>query len=645
MKLRLLIFILLTASALIVLTFLRRPVIAQSPTPVTSCGSLSAANTSYVLQNDISSAGTCITISNNNITFDLNGHKITYDTGATASVYGIQLPVGTAGTHLTSSVAGGGVFNSTACKINLQTTPNTSGLCTGAYAIYDQGSNALGTVEIDHLTIVNYGLDSSGIRAFPNNGGSANIHDNTLCPYYTKTALNHFTVIGEIWMSGFSGGPAVVNNNIVGGTACLSVTGFSQGYGYVGIYIEHPQPFSPTLKITNNQISMAAPVRDGYGIEILCNANSTTVLNFEIANNTVIRSGGRGILMDAEGAQDSMGCGTGTIHDNTINVKEPANEGAGSGDALGVTVRFNASHIQVYNNNITVAVGAGQCPAQFFTDTASDCSGIGIKLQGNVGTSGLDLQNTATNNTVTVTTNGTAFTPVGLYGNSTGGPLSYFSGNTVTSNAVNVASVPNGAGNGFDGCGNHWTYKNNTFIEGPNPFSYLTYATLWFCNSSTQQPGGSDATGNVFLDNIYSGGAGVDNVGLSTGNNSFSYFAEWTYTLTVKGSNGLPISGATVTAVGANNTETIAGTTSTNGQVPLILTDHFTSGTSLSSATTTQYNAHSVTISAPGCPSLNYSLTITAPTSDTRTLSCGGSGPGPSVAPAPTIFAARGIAK
>ncbi|MGC9291680.1 MAG: IPT/TIG domain-containing protein [Acidobacteriaceae bacterium] len=47
----------------------------------TSCQALTANNTTYVLQNDVSSTGTCFEIENDNITLDLNGHTITYGTG------------------------------------------------------------------------------------------------------------------------------------------------------------------------------------------------------------------------------------------------------------------------------------------------------------------------------------------------------------------------------------------------------------------------------------------------------------------------------------------------------------------------------------------------------------------------------------
>lgn len=49
-----------------------------------ACGTLSTANTTYILDNDVSSTGTCFTINANNVEFNLNGKTITYDTFAGA---------------------------------------------------------------------------------------------------------------------------------------------------------------------------------------------------------------------------------------------------------------------------------------------------------------------------------------------------------------------------------------------------------------------------------------------------------------------------------------------------------------------------------------------------------------------------------
>ncbi len=61
-------------------------------------------------------------------------------------------------------------------------------------------------------------------------------------------------------------------------------------------------------------------------------------------------------------------------------------------------------------------------------------------------------------------------------------------------------------------------------VPQPVPLGFYTCEPLWFCNAVTQQPGAQDTTGNVFIDNTYSGGAGPDNIGLtSSAGNTFGY--------------------------------------------------------------------------------------------------------------------------
>lgn len=47
---------------------------------INQCGTLSQANTKYILDNDVSSEGTCFTITADDVELDLNGKTVTYDT-------------------------------------------------------------------------------------------------------------------------------------------------------------------------------------------------------------------------------------------------------------------------------------------------------------------------------------------------------------------------------------------------------------------------------------------------------------------------------------------------------------------------------------------------------------------------------------
>lgn len=67
---------------------------------VTDCGCLNQSNTDYILQNDVSSNGSCFTLGGNNSSLDLNGHTVTFDNAAptTVSNGGFELGSGGAAT-------------------------------------------------------------------------------------------------------------------------------------------------------------------------------------------------------------------------------------------------------------------------------------------------------------------------------------------------------------------------------------------------------------------------------------------------------------------------------------------------------------------------------------------------------------------
>src|ERR1700730_4046030 len=80
-------FLMLTASYRT--SFSRSPA-SPKPRHLTECGILSVKGRMYVLENDVSSGGTCFSIQADDITLNLNGHAVAY--GVTENVvpsYGI----------------------------------------------------------------------------------------------------------------------------------------------------------------------------------------------------------------------------------------------------------------------------------------------------------------------------------------------------------------------------------------------------------------------------------------------------------------------------------------------------------------------------------------------------------------------------
>lgn len=533
---------------------------AAAGTPLTACGTLSQAGTTYVLQNDVSSPGICFAIAASGITLNLNGHTITYNT----TVQDTQSAITSNGSDFTprTHITNGSIVQGAGC---------------GPGSCYQSRVVDMTNLEADHLTISYQGDDN---EAFEIPGGNqALIHDNIIHPNCTKRVLNHYGNFAAIYVRG-TGGNIVIDNNDI------------EGKGYIGIEYDHSSiAVTPPLRITNNTIKMAAPIRDAYGVT-LGSANNDNI-GFEIAHNTIQQPSGRGIIIEGWTDSSSPGPGNGTVHDNTISAKEAANEGYSAGDPVGIQVRFGAHGVQVYNNTITLSVGSGACPQQFSTDTGADCIGNGIKLMG--GTYGTNNQ--AYNNTITIDTNSPTLNGSGLYGDGTSDALSYFSGNTVTSNSVIVDVTET------DGCGSNWLFKDNTFIEATNPQGFSTFHTVWFCNS-----GGP--SNNIFLDNTYQGGASPDNLG-GSGSNPYSYFIKWSLNVSVKDALGNAVSGATVSAVATGGgTETVTQVTDSSGNAQLILTDHSASGTSATAPNVVAYTPHTVTVSKTLCTTASTSVQL-----------------------------------
>jgi len=568
---------------------------ATAGTPVTACGTLSNAGTTYTLQNDVSSSGTCMLIGADNVTFDLNGHTITYDTGGSSSVYGVTDtdPNTILGTHITSSNGQGNIqMSNAACYVNLTTGPG-QGLCATSHAVWIRDG------EVDHLTLTYYGEDSHGIYLYY--GSTANVHDNILYPNHTKAALTHYVEQGEIEIFYISGLITVQNNTIgaVGG-----------GYGLgsaAGIFVSHPNTTSRMAEIYNNNLKMAAAVHDGYAILIGC-GNSPS--SFEVSGNT-INEAGRGILIDNYSTNNATGCTGvygGTVHDNNVTVNEsPDPEGAA--DAVGIQARGGANNVDVYHNTVTLNVGSGACPPHFYTDTGSDCEGLAIKLLVIASQGGANL--VAHDNTVVANTNTTTITlgATGLYGDGIADSGSSFYNNSVTGNSI-LTSV-----NGVDGCGDNWLFRNNTLSSSTPLQTFMTLGNLAYCNTGSSTA--HDTNNIVLQDNTYAGSAGQDDIGESYAGsgNPFSYYVKWSYNVTVL-NGATPVSGVTVTAVATGGgTETVSGTTNSSGQATLVLTNHYVTGTT-APGTQTNFTPHNVTYSGNGC-SGSTTVNITATTSVT----------------------------
>lgn len=112
---------------------------------IDSCGTLSSAGTTYVLQNDVVANGTCFTLAANDIVIDLNGKTVTYDNAPPISVPNYGFEAALSGTWDTSSAP-----NATRAEGSLL----TSTLYKGSYALKFSTPCANQTVQsVDEITL------------------------------------------------------------------------------------------------------------------------------------------------------------------------------------------------------------------------------------------------------------------------------------------------------------------------------------------------------------------------------------------------------------------------------------------------------------------------------------------------------------
>ena len=556
---------------------------------ITSCGSLDTISTTYVLQNDVISDGQCFNINANNIVLDLNGHTVTYNNVSGDEVYGITTNWNRDGIRITNGTIRQGIGNGYQSDV-----------------IHPlQASN----VEIDHLNIYYQGENVTGIEI---NGGSyahdANVHDNMIYPNSNKR------IDSVLGYASHYGGFSVIDVPATGGKISIK-NNYIEGKGFSGISFGYngTTPPTGTVEINDNTVKMASPIRDGYAIAI--GSGIAANVGFEIARNTIVQSSGRGILVAGDYNANSPGPGLGDVHDNSVDVREAEDTGEylnAPGTGVGIQLRFGAHDVKIYNNNVSVHAGKDACPAQFPESTGSDCMAIGIKvIAGQTA-----INNQVYNNAVTAETNDPAsnLNAIGLYGDGISDGSNIFYGNTITSNSI-LADV-----NDNDGGGSGFIFKSNNFIKGANPQNFHSIKVGNWIQSSTD---------NVFLDNIWSNGAGVDDI-LNAGSSdngtfgNYSLFSKWYLNIAVKdASTNLPVIGANVSAIAGVN-ETIAGITDTNGNAQLVLTDYKRYGTTYPATTNyLQYTPHNLTIKKAGYDDNTSTVTMDATKSVNILMSSG----------------------
>ncbi|MBZ5700353.1 MAG: hypothetical protein LAN84_00740 [Acidobacteriia bacterium] len=544
-----------------------------------SCGILASGGTTYILQQDVSSPGTCFSVQANNITLNLNGHTITY-----ATAPGNQPRYGILAEACWDTSVAGNPCGGTADHLTVENGSITQGSAAPAYSHGIRIGQINGT---NQLTVHDVTFTVSAISSIPIfttfAGADSLIFKNTFQNNVTVIYNRHQIQGAAIKFTNSQGarnGQTIHDNTIVGG---------AQG----GIFSA-----SPGTQFYNNTIRQNGRYSNDFAIYEWGN-------NDAAFNNVISPVSGRGIQIGG-GAVSVNGHGMGSngavAHDNKITVIElpqncdysPGGTGCNACEpagAFGIQFDDNPSNGQAYNNTVTAK--AEQCDAQALrlTDTGpGNSSHDNTYIASRIGS--------GTGKAV-----GLGFAVLPNHFSST---HDTFIGDTAT---VWVDWL--GAAGGF-------TCLQCTLGKGSNPAS--NYVTFSFFN------GGHPAAGLHFVDTTFTGGAAKDSTDMQAiGPNRLSaeYFIDWTYTLTVQNTLARPVAGASVTIRDARGEPAFTGTTDANGRVSAVLNELHMHNTS--SAVIRQVNTpHTISVTAAGCTGAPapYPVKVTQTITQTVQLQC-----------------------
>ncbi|MEW6294782.1 MAG: NosD domain-containing protein [Candidatus Diapherotrites archaeon] len=492
---------------------------------INSCRALDQPNTTYVLTQDVSSADSCFFVYGDNITLDLNGHKITYATGSkqnSCSTY-----IGT----VSGNICHYAVYNSD----NPTTIPDTPAPYNGRWnlmannftlkngiigqgnggashstAIYWASSNA----EFANLTVTVNGNDSDNLYTT----GSNHIHHNNFINESTVVTNRHQG--REVIYS--SGTDSLIHDNkIVGGP---------QNGIRTGSFLARS-----TAKIYRNDIRHNAVVTNPYGITVLL------ADNYEVYDNNIIPVNGRGIML--------WESHYGKIYNNYIEVKDlPNGEYAQGLQSTGIRLRQGASYNKIYNNTIIAIAGEPYTHA------------IGLRPS-TVYSS--PTYNEFYDNNVTAITTSPNFKAEAVSIEQPL-PMTYpsrevFRNNILTSNNVNIALGE------YDGGAMGVEFISNKLIKGSNPINY---------NMITVGYDVVNVSDVNLLDSTFENGASYNNVLFQGTGAQRIITIQWYLDILVQNQSGTPLSGAVVSIKDSTGATVFSGTTDATGKVRAILTQY-----------------------------------------------------------------------
>jgi hypothetical protein len=520
--------------------------------PITKCGVLNTAGMTYVLQNDVSSAGTCFSIQASGITLDLNGKTVTYATSDSSTKR-----FGVLGIECYDPAATGNPCGAPFENFTLKNGKIVQGAAGAPFSDAIRfGSGSAKGLQINDVDITISGDSARALYTRYAKGG-ANIFRNTIHSNVRTIQSRHQLDGVAIKMEGdnTSGiAPVLVHDNTILGSA--------QG----GIILS-----APYSKIYNNNISL-----NSYYTNDFCVYAWSP--NLEVYNNTCDNtqgtSMGRGIHIASGGAR---------IHDNVIKVRELARNaeynGCVVGGAYGIQFEGATTNNEVYRNSVTAI--------------ASECEAATLRVS--------NMPNTVSN-----VVRDNEFTAIRV-GTSTKAAVGFSSakalgGITIQRNVFTTDGwalyIP------WDGASDvKWI--DNQFAIGTNP-DPTGWHLFKFQNASS-------STALMMQDPNFTSGASWCSKGVTIGFNGWGgaeeYLLAWSTTIKVVNGSGAVVPGAAVSITDAKGSAVFSGTTDANGNVTVPLVQERRYNTTTSSVVMDQRTPHRVNVSAGGYTSTAVSVT------------------------------------
>jgi parallel beta-helix repeat protein len=256
----------------------------EASTPISACGTLNVTNSTYILTSNVTSIGTCFTISVANITLDCDGYWVIYSTGGAANTRGIYT----------------NQFNTTIKNCNIL-DGNRIGVAGSRYGIYFNGA--------DNSTIFNtfvnatnsYGAYISSTANFNNftsnnfrTNSGASIRLNSASYNYLENNLFASTSGEGIYLISSSNN-ILINNNISTSSNCAMDISSSRDNILINNKVTSSSNGIHFISSSNNLLINNTGTSTGSSPGILFTGASNNTL----INNTGISNSGNGIYLSS----------------------------------------------------------------------------------------------------------------------------------------------------------------------------------------------------------------------------------------------------------------------------------------------------------------------------------------------------------